>query len=287
MPPIDALKKHLFSILVRDVPDHDCRATVLTVQDAVQVYHKLRIFLALPALGGLLRWSLLLWSVCNCSIKWVLGSWAGLVLDLRECDFLILTNPVTERMLNHLRNCLTVGPKLLCRSLLLLLAELLKLNIHSLLRTSKVCRHGLVFLVTYRIYLIWERVCRFDSEFALQENARWVVTTFQWDRGFCDSVWKHARLYIQDAVTWKHRMRAWLSLIATKNGRPHHFVGVFKAWGIQWHVFGVFSRNDDLRVVGLRLGLLLLCSRIIFLQKLRITPLHLQLLFLWRDLEQL
>jgi len=74
MPSINALKKHLFSILVRDVPDHDGCATVLTVQDAVQVYHKLGIFLALPALGGLLRWSLLLWSVCNCSIKWVLGS---------------------------------------------------------------------------------------------------------------------------------------------------------------------------------------------------------------------
>ena len=53
--PIDPFEKHLFSVLVWDVPYHDGCAAVLTVQDAIQVYHKLGIFLALSAVARLLR----------------------------------------------------------------------------------------------------------------------------------------------------------------------------------------------------------------------------------------
>ena len=33
MVPVDALEKHLFRVLVRDVPDHDGRARVFSMQD--------------------------------------------------------------------------------------------------------------------------------------------------------------------------------------------------------------------------------------------------------------
>ena len=39
--PVDALEKHLFRVLVRDVPDHDGRARVFSMKDPLQVYLEL------------------------------------------------------------------------------------------------------------------------------------------------------------------------------------------------------------------------------------------------------
>lgn len=43
MVPVDSLQEHILRVLVGDVSDHDCRASVFTVQDTMQVDGELRI----------------------------------------------------------------------------------------------------------------------------------------------------------------------------------------------------------------------------------------------------
>ena len=43
MIPVDALEQHLFRVLVRNVPDHNSRAAVLALEDALQVHLELGV----------------------------------------------------------------------------------------------------------------------------------------------------------------------------------------------------------------------------------------------------
>ena len=82
----------------------------------------------------------------------MLGSGTSLVVYLGEGHVLVVAKSVAERVLDPLRNSLSVRTELLGRGLLLLTKLMaLELNLVSLLRTSKVCRRRLAILVPHQI----------------------------------------------------------------------------------------------------------------------------------------
>lgn len=153
--PVDALKQHLFRVLVGYVADHNRRSVVLSVQDAVQVNHELGV---LPLARVLLRCLLSLG--LNRRVEIELGGGAWLIIHLREGHVLVVADTVAVRVLHALGHSLPVRAsqalgELLSRWLARLRSArelgVFELKMVSCLRTSKVCRQVLLGLMAHQI----------------------------------------------------------------------------------------------------------------------------------------